>query len=753
MRLASLFVALGIALSARADILDLAETTQSRLDDLALSAVSGRIPATAEAAALSASLPGALRTPEARALWAKAVGDYEAAPTPAHLGALKGAFQQVLALEMIAATRAGDIAAAREWRAAIRVPKHASAVEGLLALQRIGGAADQRAQVARVLARETLVWAGTTARERGDDLLRLARAGRATPELVALRAGEITALTTFPDALLTAAGVNAISTPAPALPEANPESVAAWKSAVDLRLPDLLSPEDVARQERLVVKLLRLIPMEYRAGVRDGEIAIPIEYREAVTFTIQAQQILVEIRPSWLKTKAAAVEQHVATLDEGFARLEAAIAAKEDSKIVDRTCADLSSLLQKEFDVSLRKAGKSSDVVQETALEVRTLLSESLQAARAGKWRQAEALRLEAYTTFDLEIETRVLPRDPVLANDAERSFLDGKTGQPGIKTVLDQRAKGETLDAAYARTLAALDECVALLRVGLSPTTVAITAFTIVLREGLEAVVILAALLAGLRGPENAATRRQIGLGAWAAIGASVVTFLLARTIVSSLSRYGETLEAVISILAVIILLIVTNWVFHKYYWTGWNARLRELKDKASGQRGKAWESLAMVGVGFLTIYREGFETTLFMQSLILEGGFRASLSGLFAGLAVIALAGWAIFRWGKKLPYRKLLVITGVLVVTILATFLGSTVRIFQTIGWLPIHPIEGLEIPTWMGTWLGLYPSWEGLLIPLAGFAYVGGAWLFVRWQGARSRATAERAAISAPAELVS
>jgi high-affinity iron transporter len=240
------------------------------------------------------------------------------------------------------------------------------------------------------------------------------------------------------------------------------------------------------------------------------------------------------------------------------------------------------------------------------------------------------------------------------------------------------------------------------------------------------------------LRGVENARSRRQVGIGAWGAIIVSAITFILARTVIQSLSRYGETLEAVISVLAVLILLIVTNWVFHKFYWTGWNARLRELKDKATTQRGERWESLAMCGVGFLTIYREGFETTLFMQSLILEGGFAPSLIGLFAGLGVIGFAGWAIFTWGMKLPYRKLLVWTGVLVVTILATFLGSTVRLFQTVGWMPIHPIHGLEIPSWMGLWLGIYPSWEGLLIPFMGFAYVGGAWLFVRWQGRRTQA---------------
>ncbi|MDD5199897.1 MAG: FTR1 family protein [Terrimicrobiaceae bacterium] len=726
----------------RADVLDGTDAAQSALDDLALAAVARRVEAGQPQRAALDAFGKQLRSPEARALWEKSVARLSAATsftaTAETLGTLRGALQQTLALEMLAAYRAGDIDVARQARAAIKLPKHASAVEGLLALQRIGGAEDQRAEVARLLARETLVWQGSRARERTDDLLRLAKAGRATPELVSLRAAEIQALTTFPSALLAAAKVTGQPATAVSPPGVDAASIAAWKASIEGRLPDLLSSDEVEHQERLVVKLLRLVPMEYRNGVRDGQIAVPLEYREAVSFTVQAQQLLVEVRPNWLKTKSAAMAAHGTDLEGGFVTLEETIVARGELASVERECKNLSALLQDKFGVSLRKAGKGSDVVQETALEIRSLLGQSLQSARTGQWREANALRLEAYTTFDLEIESRILPRDPDLATRAERSFLDGGRDGAGIKAVLDQHAQGAALEAPYERTLEALDGCVALLRVGLSPTTVSITAFTIVLREGLEAVVILAALLAGLRGPENADSRRQVGIGAFAAVIVSAITFLLARTVISSLSRYGETLEAVISILAVIILLIVTNWVFHKYYWTGWNTRLRELKDKAALRRGQRWESFAMCGVGFLTIYREGFETTLFMQSLILEGGVTASLTGLFAGLAVIGIAGWAIFRWGMKLPYRKLLVVTGALVVTILATFLGSTVRLFQTIGWMPIHPIHGLEIPTWMGTWLGLYPSWEGLLIPFLGFVYVGIAWLFVRWQGQRKQA---------------
>jgi high-affinity iron transporter len=232
--------------------------------------------------------------------------------------------------------------------------------------------------------------------------------------------------------------------------------------------------------------------------------------------------------------------------------------------------------------------------------------------------------------------------------------------------------------------------------------------------------------------GNGRGASRKGIASGAWLALLATVVTFWLSRTIITSLIQYGERLEAVVSILAVGILLIVTNWVFHKYYWAGWNAKLRSLSKSAASVRSPRWEWLALLSVGFLTIYREGFETTLFLQSLLLEGNIQAVVMGGAAALFVIGSIGVLTFRCGVKLPYRRLLVVTGFLVVTIMVTFVGSTVRLFQTVGWLPIHPIPHLHMPNWVGLWFGLYPSWEGILIPLASLAYVGGAWLFTRWR---------------------
>ncbi|MFZ0709234.1 MAG: FTR1 family protein, partial [Terrimicrobiaceae bacterium] len=532
----------------------------------------------------------------------------------------------------------------------------------------------------------------------------------------------------------------------------NPDNVqkaaAAWRLSLEAGYPNLLSADDVERRERIVLKLLRLIPKEYQSGVRDGEVTIPIEYREAKSFTIQTQQIVNELMPVWRQTKTKALEKHGPELLAILENLEVAINRKIAQSDVDNLVNRGANLLQRDFGLALKRSGAASDVVAETALEVRSLLGQSLAAAQGKQWRKAEQLRLDAYINFDLEIEARALPRDPALAIRAEKTFLDGHQGNPGIKAALDARLTGEELASSYQRAFDALEECSALIKVGLSPTAAMIGAIFIVAREGLEAVVILAALLAGLRGAENAGIRRRIGVGAWLALGVTAVIFVASRTLLQGLSHYGETLEAVISIIAVVMLLMVTNWVFHKYYWTGWNARLRDLSRAAQKKRETRWESMALMGVGFMTIFREGFETTLFLQSLILEAGMRPVLVGLALGGLFIAAIGYAVFSIGAKLPYRKMLVVTGGLVVFVLFTFIGSTVRLFQTVGWLPVHPVPGLELPTWMGVWLGLYPTWEGLLIPFGTFAYVGGMWLLVKFTARRAQQREARLERSSP-----
>ncbi len=451
----------------------------------------------------------------------------------------------------------------------------------------------------------------------------------ATPDFYAAYGAEIVALASFPAELLQAAELpprNDLPAAPPALAEnlaseANQAAVATWRQSLESTLPNLLEPADVVRLERLLARFVKLVPKEYRNGVNDGHVTIMLEYREAKQFTEQAQALTNELAPVWRRDRAEPFQKYYAAIHDKLGELSLQIRRLAPVDKVEETGHAASSLLEDKFGLSARRAGSKGNVIEETALEVRTALVDSLAAARADQWDEAESLRLDAYTSFDSEIEVRVLPRNPELGRRTERSFLEGSAGEPGIKTLLDRRAPIEELSEGYERTLAQLDQSVNLLKVSVSPATLAYTAFSIMAREGLEAVVVLAALMAGLRGAENKRTRRLVSSGAWIGVGVSLLTFWLSRTLIHSLSRYGEKLEAVISILAVIILFMVTNWVFHKYYWTGWNAKIRSLTKASQQSVSERWEWLALLGVGFLTVYREGFETTLFMQSLLLEG------------------------------------------------------------------------------------------------------------------------------------
>ncbi|HEY5744350.1 MAG TPA: FTR1 family protein [Terrimicrobiaceae bacterium] len=682
-----------------------------------------------------------LKSPESQRL-IETASDGEAS-IPAKIGRHRALLQHIAALEMLISQRAGDIPAARQWRALISLPKFVSEQDSTLLLQSAYSPQANTLEISETLAHEYLLWQTMRVRQLLDFLQHQAERGMATQAVVDAYAGEAVALASFPGVLLETAKLPPQSSAGASAPwKATEESkvqasaITEWREELEATLPNLLSDTDISRMQRLLARLLKLIPREYENGVSDGRITIEFEYREAVMFAEKAQSLVNQLAPVWKIEHADNYSKAHDEITRLLTRLSEEIPNLRPQEEIQNLVSRVTSVLEKEFQISARRAGDKGNIIEETALEVRVSLGSSLAAVEAGQWETAEALRLDAYTAFDSEIEPRVLPRNPDLGRRNERSFLDGEEGAPGIKLALDRRAPMEEIQAAYERCLSLLDQSMEMLKVAVSPGTIATTAFGIVAREGLEAVVILAALLAGLRGPAQSQTRKGIATGAWLALLATGVTFWLSRTIITSLIQYGERLEAVVSILAVGILLIVTNWVFHKYYWAGWNAKLRSLSKSAASVRSPRWEWLALLSVGFLTIYREGFETTLFLQSLLLEGNIQAVVLGGVAALLLIGIIGMLTFRYGVKLPYRKLLVVTGLLVVTIMVTFVGSTVRLFQTVGWLPIHPIPLLHIPNWVGLWFGLYPSWEGILIPVASLAYVGGAWLLTRWRSGQN-----------------
>jgi high-affinity iron transporter len=246
-----------------------------------------------------------------------------------------------------------------------------------------------------------------------------------------------------------------------------------------------------------------------------------------------------------------------------------------------------------------------------------------------------------------------------------------------------------------------------------------------LVLREGLEAILVVAAVTASFRGA-NQLKRRPVAAGAGLAFGASVATWFIAVWLIGSLGASGLDIQAATGLLAVLVLLVVMNWFFHRVYWTGWIAHHHNRRRRllAGGGRGL---TAGLVALGFTAVYREGFEIVLFLQNLRIKYGAGVVLEGVAIGLALTAVIGVLTFVAHHKLPYKKMLVLTGATIGFVLVVMVGESMQELQLAGWLPTTTL-GFTLPGWMGLWLAIFPTVETLAAQaLAAGAVIGSYFL--------------------------
>ncbi|MGH2547838.1 MAG: FTR1 family iron permease, partial [Thermomicrobiales bacterium] len=270
----------------------------------------------------------------------------------------------------------------------------------------------------------------------------------------------------------------------------------------------------------------------------------------------------------------------------------------------------------------------------------------------------------------------------------------------------------------------------------------------TIVFREGLEGVLILASLLASMVGA-NKRFKKPLSIGAIGALVATAVLFVLARTVLESLSRYGEKLEAIVSLVAIAILLLVMNWFFHKVYWTKWIAHHHTKRRVLIG--GAAGQMLGLVVLGFTSVFREGAETVLFLQALVLDAGTMVVIEGVALGLIATAIVGALVFGLQARLPHKKMLTMTGVMIALVLVMMVGNTVHVMQVVGWMPITPLGDLIFPYWAGVWLGAFATWEGVVLQTIAVVFVIGSYFVAEWQHERTLQRRVAAAESEGAQI--
>ncbi|GGI99236.1 hypothetical protein GCM10010885_05850 [Alicyclobacillus cellulosilyticus] len=237
-----------------------------------------------------------------------------------------------------------------------------------------------------------------------------------------------------------------------------------------------------------------------------------------------------------------------------------------------------------------------------------------------------------------------------------------------------------------------------------------------LVFREGLEAILVLAAITASLMRTQTSYWR-PVAQGSGLAFLATLATWVVVVALISAVRAPEYDVQAATGLLAVIVLLVVMNWFFHRVYWTGWiahhNRKKQDILALAQDAGGRLTPAVyrGLVLLGFSAMYREGFEIVLFLQSIRLQVGSGAVLWGALTGMGLTGLVAMLTFAAHRKLPYKKMLVLTGIMLGVVLVVMVGETVQEMQQAGWLSTTPI-GVDFPGWINVWFATFPNIEGL-----------------------------------------
>lgn len=227
-----------------------------------------------------------------------------------------------------------------------------------------------------------------------------------------------------------------------------------------------------------------------------------------------------------------------------------------------------------------------------------------------------------------------------------------------------------------------------------------------IILREGLEAALIVAAILAVLRVMGATEAVRYIHLGWILALVAGGLTWLATQTVLTLSGQHRESMEGFVTVFAAVVLLYVGYWLHTRSEAKKWQMFVQEkVKDILSTKR-----ILALIGISFFAVYREAFEVVLFYQALWLqnENSHGAVIWGFVAGLGLLMLATLVIFKLGLRIPLKYFFGATGTLLYILAFIFAGNGIKELQAAGWASTTPLSfPPQVPL-----IGIYPTLETL-----------------------------------------
>lgn len=347
----------------------------------------------------------------------------------------------------------------------------------------------------------------------------------------------------------------------------------------------------------------------------------------------------------------------------------------------------------------------------------RERLDASLKAYAAGDRTAAADLALSAYLDGFEPVEPVLAARDPELMTRIEQAMGALRSAISRSRPLAEVQAANQQLAGLFSEAEAALAPEKA------SSASSFLGAFGVLLREGLEALLIVVAMIAFLRKTERTEVLGFVH-GGWAsALAAGVATWFVATYFIGISGASRELTEGFGSLFAAIILVTVGIWMHGKSNAESWQRYIREKMTNALSKR-SGWFLFLLA---FVVVYREVFETILFYAALWAQGNGLAMLGGAAVAATLLAILAWIMLRYSTRLPITQFFSWSSILIAILAVVMAGKGIAGLQEAGILGVAPLSGVP----RIQMLGLFPTTETVLAQLAALAVLGvGFWLNTR-----------------------
>lgn len=375
----------------------------------------------------------------------------------------------------------------------------------------------------------------------------------------------------------------------------------------------------------------------------------------------------------------------------------------------DEVMKEITPYVDREEDIAkivafLRSAETNTEAKEDNPLVVtRALLKEAVDLYQKGTTKDAYSKALDAYLEGFERVETKLAVRDNELTREIEAKFSN-------LRTAINEGHTIEEVRVLYTEIDSSLDRASSILENGkpVDKTLSFVNSLAIIVREGLEAALIVAAVIAFLTATGAGSAIKYVHLGWISALVAGLITWALAQTVISISGARREVIEGVTSLIAAVVLFYVSYWLITKIEVKKWKEYIQAKAKKALTKK----SVFALASVSFFAVYREAFETVLFYQALWLqsENSQNAVIWGLIVGTLLLTGLVFVVFKLGLKIPLKHFFSITSFLLYFLSFVFAGKGIRELQEAGVIGITPLGFIpEIDI-----LGIYPTLETTIL---------------------------------------